>query len=110
MRFDKEKRTFMVKKFLENKSCARVRKAWRTKFLSSHATTNRTILCNVAKFEPTGQVGDLHPGRAADTEKREETENQLKALVSADPTLSLRKAACAVGSSYTNKQSILIDD
>ena len=47
----------------------------------------------MAKFESTCQVGDLHPERAADTEKLEETKNQLKALVSADPTLSLREPA-----------------
>ena len=49
MRYDKEKRTFMVKEILETKRCARVRSVWRTKFIHSHAPTNDSILLDCDK-------------------------------------------------------------
>ena len=100
----------MIKKFHETKSCTSVRRAWRSKFHDNHAPDYKTIMRTVAKFESMGLVDNLHPGPAVDTEKREEVTNQLKTLISAKPNLSLRKAACAVGSSYNTVRRIFIDD
>ena len=64
----------------------------------------------VSKFASLGLVDNVHAGRLPDVEKRKEAKRQLKALVSAKPNLSLRKAACAVGFSYSTVRMILIDE
>ena len=71
MRYEKEKRTFMVKKFSKPRG-AREKEGIGAQN-SSTVTLQPTIksFWTATKFESTCQVGDIHPGRAADTEKRE---------------------------------------
>lgn len=64
----------------------------------------------VSKFDSMGFVNDLHSGRAMDVEKHEETKNQLKVLIKANPKLSLRKAASVVGVSHMTVRTIFIDE
>ena len=45
-----------------------------------------------------------------DTGEREEVKNGIKALVSANPKFSLRKAAYAVGVSYSTARNIVINE
>ena len=100
----------MVKKFHETKSCARVQRAWRTEYHVNTAPDRNAIMLAVTKFESMGIVDNLNSGRPVDTEEREEVKNGIKALVSANPKLSLRKAACAVGVSYSTARNIVIDE
>jgi len=100
----------MVKKFHETNNCTLVQRAWRTKYNVRTAPGYHTIRNNVAKFESAGKVLDMHPGRSVDTEEREKVKNGINALISARPTLSIRKTACAVGTSYSTARSILIDE
>lgn len=110
MRYDRKKRVFMVQKFYETKNCTLVQRAWRSKYNEKSVPHHNTIMRTVEKFGSMGLIDDQHPGRSTDTDKRKETKNQLKALVSAKPNLSLRKAACAVSASYTTVRTILIDE
>jgi DNA-directed RNA polymerase subunit F len=64
----------------------------------------------VSKFKSEGQVHNMHPGPAMDPEKRQEVKNEVNALISAMPNLSIRKMACAVDTSYSTVRSILIDE
>ena len=110
MRYQKEKRVFMVKKFYETQSYTLVQRAWRSEYHVIDAPHHNTIRRTVAKFESAGLVLYMHAGRSVDTEEREEVKNGINALISAMPTLSIRKTACAVGTSYSTARIILIDE
>ena len=56
MAYDRQKRAFMVKKFHETKSCARVQRAWRTKYHVNTAPDRNAIMLAVTKFESMGIV------------------------------------------------------
>ena len=90
----------MVKKYHKTRTCTLVQRAWRTKYLHEAAPHHATIISIVSKFETMGLVDDIHSGRSVDIEKHQRTKNQLKSLVAANPTVSLRKAACVVGVSH----------
>ena len=51
MKYDTEKRVFMVNKYAEFKNVAKVQRAWRTEFKNLKAPDKGTILYNVCKFE-----------------------------------------------------------
>lgn len=110
MRYEKEKRAFLVKKFYQTQSYTLVQRAWRSKYQEKDAPHHNTIRKIVAKFESEGLVLDMHPGRSVDTVEREEVKNDLNALISEMPRLSIRKAACALGTSYTTVRNILVDE
>ena len=56
MKYDSEKRVFMVNKYAELKNATKVQRAWRSKFKNVPAPDYNTILYNVRKFEKTGSV------------------------------------------------------
>ncbi len=110
MRYDLKKRAFLVKKYHETKNCTLVQRAWRSTYRHEATPHHNTIMSLVSKFDSMGFVNDLHSGRAMDVEKHEETKNQLKVLIKANPKLSLRKAASVVGVSHMTVRTIFIDE
>ena len=86
MRFDKEKRVFMTKKFAQLKNATLVQRAWRTNYNGQRVPNRHTILNTVTRFEKTGSVAPLPPLPAGPSEKRESAKNELKILISEDPT------------------------
>ena len=81
MRFDKKNALLWWKKFSKPRGALELEGPGEQN--SSTVTLQPTIqYCwTVAEFEFTCQIGDLNPKCAADTEKLEETKNQLKTLV-----------------------------
>jgi len=110
MRYDLEKRTFMVKKYHKFENCALVKRAWRTEFKHFKAPDNRTILDTVSRFEKTGSINSFPPLQTKPSEKRENAKNQLKNLFSENPSLSIRKASSATEISYGTVQTIFKED
>ena len=110
MRYTILERIFLVKKYYETKSIARVQGAWRSHFKLTPAPNHITIKNTISKFEKTGSVESLPPTPSKPSQKREGAEKQLKVLYAENPSLSSRKAACAVQMSQTTVLSILRDE
>ncbi len=110
MRYDIEKRVFMTKKLLSLGSSTLVQRAWRTQFKNVKPPSHTTITRVATRFESRGSVIDKPPFHTKPSEKREEAKNQLKSLYSENPSLSIRKAACAVGISCSMTRDILLND
>ena len=110
MRYDKEKRLFMVKKYCELKSYTLVRRSWRTNFKNDIVPDVRTIKRTIDSFNKTGSVASLPPLRPTPSQKREDAKNQLKEMFSAHPSLSIRKASANTGMSYGMVRRVLKED
>lgn len=100
----------MVEKFIELKSPIKVQRAWRAQFGSKDAPRLATIIYNAAKFRKTGSVTQAYPKQRTQAKKVTKAKIQLKNLISAKPTLSIRKASCAIGVSYSTTRIILRED
>ena len=92
MRYDKEKRLFMVEKYHKLKNYTLVQRAWRTNFSNHAVAALKTIKSTIERFNKTGSVASLPPLRAEPSQKREDAKNQLKKMILANPSLSIKKA------------------
>ena len=101
MKYTIQERVFVVKKYYELKHISLIQKAWRTEFVKSKAPSDSAIKNMVTNFEKTGSVAHVPPKRKNPDPKREIAKNELKKMVSEFPSLSIRKAASAVGVSPT---------
>lgn len=110
MRYDKEKRVFMVENYVKFKNATKVQRAWRSKFKNIEAPTYSTVLYNYRKFEKTGSVNFTPSEHKKMSKKREEAKNEIEILLEEDPSLSVRKLAVAVGVSYSLTRDILLED
>ena len=72
IKYDIEKRTFLLKKMFELKSVTKVQRSWRTKYKSSNAPTTSMINTLVKKFNDTGLVENSSRVRLESTHKRDE--------------------------------------
>ena len=91
MRYDKEKIGFMVGKYNKFKNCTLVQRAWRTNFKNHAVSALDTIKSTIQRFNRTGSVASLPPLRAEASQKREDAKNQLKKMILANPSLSIKK-------------------
>jgi hypothetical protein len=110
MPYDIEKRVFLVKKYYELQNITLVQRAYRTKYIKSEAPSYRLIKNIISNFEKTGSVGRVPQNARKPSKKREEAKNQLKTMVTDFQSLSIRKAALAIGVSNTLVYHILHDD
>ena len=110
MKYDTEKRVFMVNKYAEFKNVAKVQRAWRTEFKNLKAPDKGTILYNVCKFEKTGSVNHVARKVPKHSVKRLQAKNKIKDLISEKPNLSIRKLAVDSEISYELVRMILKDD
>ena len=110
MRYQKEKRTFMVEKFFEFGHCSLVKRAWRKEFPGLKVPGDKTINNTVFRFKETGSIASLPPIQSKINEQREDAKNQLRTLISENPRLSVRKASRAVGMSYGSTRRFLLED
>ena len=92
MRYDKEKRLFMVKKYHELKNWTLVRRAWHSNFKNLPAPTINTMKRTVKRLNDTGSVASLPPLRAGPRQLKQDAKNKLKETFSNNPSLSTRKA------------------
>jgi AraC-like DNA-binding protein len=101
MKYTIQERVFLVKKKYELKEMSLIQKAWRTEFVNSKAPSYTTIKNIVSNFEKTGSVAHVPPKRKNPDPKREIAKNELEKMITEFPSLSVRKAASAVGVSPT---------
>jgi AraC-like DNA-binding protein len=97
MRYNIQERIFLVKKFYELKHISLIQRAWRSKFFNSKAPSASVIRNIVSNFEKTGSVACKAPIPKIPKQKRKDAKNELEKMVSEFPSLSIRKAASAVG-------------
>ena len=101
MLYDIQKRIFLVQKYYELKQFTLVQRAFRTKYKSSTAPNQNTIINLINAFEKTGSVAYVTINRKKSNDKRIVAQNQLKSMIDEFPNLSIRKAESAVGVSTT---------
>ena len=110
MRFDKEKRIFMVEQHHELKNYTLIQRAWLSSFKNVRVPVLNTIKNTVERFNNTGSVASLSPSTAQPSQKRTDSKNQLWEMFLENPSLSIRKSFANTGISYGMVQSILKDD
>lgn len=110
MKYDIQERVFLVKKYYELKEIILIQRAYRAQYPKRNAPLNKEIKYIVSVFEKTGSVGRQSRKRAEPTEKRQQAIIQLKPIVENYPTISIRKAASAVGVSPTLVYHVFHDD
>jgi hypothetical protein len=110
MKYDLEKRIFLLEKYIKFENFAAVQLAYRINYKSKIAP-NRSVILNIySVFKKTGSVAPMPPKPKLPSQKRLEAQNQLKAMVADPTTFSSRKASAVVGISHTTVLSILHDD
>jgi hypothetical protein len=97
----------MVEKYHELQSSLKVIEAWIEEFPLLNSPSPSTILRNVHNH---GSVDELPRTRLKINATKEKAKNELKDLIDENPTISIRKAASAVGLSYGSTQSIMKED
>jgi hypothetical protein len=100
----------LVSKYYELKHISLVIKAWNTQFKNTTAPSHSTIKNIISNFEKTGSVACVAPKPKNPSPTREAAKIELEKLVSDFPSLSIRKAASAVGVSPTLVYQIYTDD
>ena len=100
MRFDKEKRVFMIEKYHKLKNYTLVQRAWRSSFKKVRVPALATIKSTVERFNNTGSVTSLPALRGQPSHKREDAKNQLQEMFLENPSLSIRRASGNTGISY----------
>ena len=91
MRYDKEKRVFMVEKYHKLKNYTLVQRAWCSHFKNHSFPALDRIKSTIQRFNRTGSVASLPPLRAESSQKREDAKNKLKKMILANPSLSIKK-------------------
>lgn len=108
--YNHEKRVFLIQKFYELKNTTLVQRAFRTKYVCSHAPMSLTIMNMVRAFENTGHTS-RHPTRIKTKRVRtEELVESLKNLNLKDPNISLRKVANLVPASHETVRKVYRED
>lgn len=110
MKYDIEKRTFIVEKFHETNRIIKVQRAWRTKYKFQAAPQANEIKNIMSRFEKTGSTSRKSFKRLDMAQKRKIAKNDVENLVSAFPKLSIKliSAECQISSSLT--RNILKED
>ena len=110
MKYTIPERVFLVSKYYELKYMSLVIKAWNTQFKNSTPPKYSTIKKIISNFEKSGSVAHVVPKPKNPSAKREATKKRLEKMVADFPSLSIRKAASAIGVSPTLTYSIYTDD
>jgi len=110
MKYNIPQRVFLVSKYFELKHISLVIRAWNTEFKNKKAPNHSTIKNIVSNFKKTGSVAHVAPKPKNSPPKREAAKTELEKMVADFPSLSIRKAASAVGVSPTLVYKIYTDD
>ena len=110
MLYDLKKRVFLLKTYYKTESIKAVQRAYQAEYRCPTAPSEKVIRNIVSTFVKHGSViGTTHNGSPA-SKKRKEVKNQLKEMVTENPSLSTRKAASALQCSQTLIVTVLHDD
>ena len=110
MIFEKTERAFLVEKWFETKSIIKVQRAWRAKFKKVKAPDHKTIKRWVARLQKTGTLANAPKIQPAREERRRAAASRIKAAITDNPKLSIRKLACDAEISTAMAHMILHDD
>ena len=110
MKYNIQKRLFLVKNYYELHNITLIQRAYRTHFVKYDAPNHKLIKIIISNFEKTGSVGYASPKSKQDSRKREAAKNQLKDMLSDFKSFSITKATSAIGVSSTLVFHILHDD
>jgi hypothetical protein len=100
MKYDIQRRVFLVKKYYELSKIVSIQRAFRAEYPKKGTPTHYTMENIVSYFEKYGSVLHVASIQKKSKQKRERAKKELKKLVSDFLNLS-RKAAVAVGVSPT---------
>ena len=93
MRYNREEKIFITKKYTILRSATLVQKAWRSKFTVSNAPGRSTILNLAKKFNKTGSIDNLNGKNRNISQKRKDAKIILEEVVSEKPDLSISEAS-----------------
>lgn len=110
MKYDTEKRVFMVKNYIKTPTVSQVQSAYRVKYKVKRAPSRSAILHNKAKLEKNGAVVHIPIKKPKISQKRLNAKNVLKLLIEENAALSIRKLSSAAEISFGMTQSILRRD
>jgi len=110
MKYDVEKNTYLVNKYIELKSFVLVKRLWRTKYKNLPAPSDRNILMAYQRFQKTGSVNRKSRKPEQQTQKRKDAQIAIENLVSEFPKLSLKIISGATQTSVTLARSVLKED
>ena len=110
MKYDKEKRAFLLKKYHEKKNIAMVQQAYRTKYVTGKAPSVHMIQNLVDKFDKIGIIDNAPKIRQESHQKRKEAVNPIKEAIEENPKLSIRKTMQVAQTSYFTTRKILKED
>ena len=110
MKFDIQKRVFLVKSYYQFQSIKQVQRAFHREFATKETPSHSAIKNIVSNFQKTGSVGQQSRKPKETSQKRQMAKNQVENMVSEFKTFSIRKAASAIGVSPTLVYHILHDD
>ena len=92
MKYDIEKRRFLLKKYHEKKNIAMVQPAYRTKYVITGKALSVHMIQNlVDKFDKIGIIDNAPKIRQESHQKRKEAVNPIKDAIEKNPQLSIRK-------------------
>ena len=100
----------MLKKYYEYKNMASIQSAYRVEYKEKIAPNHKVIRNIVSVFEKNNSVTHMPPKWKNLSQIREDAKKQLETMVTDFSTISIRKAASAVGVSPTLVYHILHDD
>ena len=110
MRYNREEKIFITKKYAILGSTTLVRRAWRRKYTVSKAPGHSTILNLARKFNKNGSIDNLNGRTKNISQKRKDAKIVLKEVVSEKPDLSIREAAQVADISRELARMVLKED
>jgi hypothetical protein len=110
MRYNREEKIFITKKYAILGSTTLVRRAWRSKYTVSKAPGHSTILNLARKFNKNGSIDNLNGRTKNISQKRKDAKIVLKEVVSEKPDLSIREAAQVADISRELARMVLKED
>ena len=110
MRYDREEKILISKKYAISNSTTLVQRAYRCKFKNYRAPNRTTILKIIRKFDKTDSVDNLNGRKGNMSQKRKDAKIVLERVVSEKPDLSTREAAQVADISSSLARLVLKDD
>ena len=110
MKYDIEKRRFLLKKYHEKKNIAMVQRAYRTKYVTGKAPSVHMIQNLIDKFDKLDIIENAPRFRQESDQKRKEAVNPIKKAIEENPQLSIKKTMQVAQTSYTTTRKILKED
>ena len=110
MRYNREEKTFITKKYTILGSTTLVQRAWRSKFKNNKPPDRSTILELFRKFNKTGSIDNLNGRKGNMSQKRKDAKIILEEVVSEKPDLSISEASQVANISSSLARLVLKQD